>query len=121
MTRTISALIILTLALSSGLAFRQRPGTPTPGPQSRATLEKRLVALFDRNRDGRLDRFEWNRAREILRDLRPDRRHDGDRARHRPGRTRGGREDARPRGGRARFQKPERPAPATRPKAAPGR
>jgi hypothetical protein len=121
MTRTISALIILALTLSSGLAFGQRPGTPRAGPQSRATLEKKLVALFDRNRDGHLDRSEWHRARVILRDLRPERRHDGGRARHRPDRTRGGREDARPRGGRTGVPKTERQAPATRPTGYPRR
>jgi hypothetical protein len=82
MIRMLPLFLILVLGLGSSQVVAQRPGMPRPdGPRSRTALEKRLVVLFDQDRDGRLDRREWRKARKILRELRPESHQTGERAR----------------------------------------
>jgi hypothetical protein len=114
MSRTISSFLALVIVLCSGAAVAQRPGMPkADGPRSRAGVKKEVVALFDRNRDGRLDRKEWRKARNTLREIRPGRRQGGERPRARGGTLRFRGERARPgeerpdrRGDRARVGPP---------------
>jgi len=98
MTRTLSLVLAVLLGLCSSVAVAQRADRPrADGPSSRADLKKKLVRLFDRDRDGRLDPREWKQARNILRELRPERRRGGERARTGTGQPRTGEDRADPR------------------------
>jgi hypothetical protein len=108
MTRMISLLLVAALCLGSNLAIGQRPGPGrADGPRAREDVRNRLIKLFDRNRDGQLNRVEWRRARHVLLELKPEGRRQGERGRMGPeGRRTGpGGERMRPEGDRVR---PER-------------
>lgn len=108
MTRMISVLLIAALCLGSNFAIGQRPGPGrADGPRAREDVRSRLIKLFDRNRDGRLNRVEWRRGRNLLLELKPGGRRQGEHGRMGPeGRRMGpGGDRKRPEGDRVR---PER-------------